>query len=74
MDSESKKREQRLRRQAKQAGLTLKKSRAAKGDDNRGGYMLLHTQQWIAMAGHRFELTIDEVETWLMEHSAQLMP
>ena len=49
MDSETKKREQRLRRQAKQSGLTLKKSRAATGDDNRGGYMLLQTEKWIAM-------------------------
>ena len=74
MDTETKNKEQRLRRRAQQAGLTLKKSRAARGNDNPGGYMLLHTERWIAMAGHRFELTLEEVELWLIEHAAELMP
>jgi hypothetical protein len=74
MDSETKNKERRLRRRAQRQGLTLKKSRAASGNDNLGGYMLLHTERWIAMAGHRFELTLDEVELWLMQHAAEFMP
>ena len=74
MDSEAKNKERRLRRQAQRKGLTLKKSRAATGNDNLGGYKLLHTERWIAMAGHRFELTLDEVEIWLMDHAAELTP
>ncbi len=74
MDSETKNREQRIRRQARRQGLTLRKSRTNKGDDNQGGYRLEHAEQQIIMAGHRFEMSLEEVEIWLMQHSAQLMP
>jgi hypothetical protein len=74
MDNETKNRERRLRRQARQRGLSLRKSRAPMSNDNLGGYMLVHAEKAIAMAGHRFELSLEEVEIWLMEHSAELMP
>ena len=74
MDTETKNREQRLRRRARRMGLTLRKSRAARGIDNLGGYMVLHTERWMTIVGHRFELTLDEVEEWLAEHAAEFMP
>jgi hypothetical protein len=74
MDNETKNKERRLRRRAQKQGLALTKSRAATGDDNQGGYKLLHARERVAMAGHRFEMTIEEVEIWLMQHSAELMP
>lgn len=72
--NETKNKERRLRRQAQQMGLALKKSRGAKGEDNQGGYRLQHAEKAIAMAGHKFELNLEEVEIWMMQHSAELMP
>ncbi len=74
MDTEAKNKEQRLRRQARRLGVSLRKSRATQSNDNAGGYKLEHAEQKTPLAGHHFDLTLDEVEVWLIEHGAELMP
>lgn len=52
-----------LRKAGKRRGILLKKSR--KGIiDNRGGYMMVDTNN-IIIAGERFDLTPEDVRKWL---------
>jgi hypothetical protein len=61
-------RENRLRRWATRLGLILRKGRARNWNvDDHGGYMLVDAYQNYVCAGSRFDLTLDDVETWLAD-------
>jgi hypothetical protein len=61
-------RENRLRRWASRLGLVLRKGRARHWNiDDHGGYMLVDAYQNYIVAGSRFDLTLDAVESWLAE-------
>jgi hypothetical protein len=61
--SEDRNRETRLRRLAKQKGLTLRKSRIRTPNiNNRGGYMVINTGRNFVVQGEQFDLTLDDVE------------
>jgi hypothetical protein len=59
-------REIKLRRWATRLGLALHKSRARRWSvDNFQGYMIVDPYINTIVAGHRFDLTLDEVEAFL---------
>jgi len=59
-------RERRLRKVAQKRGLALRKLRGPLSRDNRGGYMIVDRRNAV-VAGERFDLDLDAVETWLTE-------
>jgi len=68
-------RENRLRRAVKRIGkanneeYALRKSRVRSPHVNdEGGYMIVHLNQNIPLEGVRFELDLDDVESWVKEH------
>jgi hypothetical protein len=66
MDNTDKARENYCRRVAKQQGLYLKKSRAKTWTiNNRQGYMILGISTNIIQAGQYFDLSLDDVATYL---------
>jgi hypothetical protein len=63
---ETRRREDRLRRRADRQGFALRKSRVRTPNLNdRGGYMLVDSRQNFLVAGHRFNLDLDDVEAFL---------
>jgi hypothetical protein len=61
-------REARLRRLAKQQGYSLRKDRARSwNSDHFGGYMIVNDSINAIVAGSRFDLDLDEVETFLAD-------
>jgi hypothetical protein len=59
-------REARLRRLAERNGLALRKSRARTWRlDDQCGYMLVNEYRNVVVCGHRFDLTLDEVDAYL---------
>lgn len=66
METNVKKREDRVRRRLERQGFELKKSRARTYTaDNQGGYMIL--RNGIIEAGERFDLSLDDVERFAKE-------
>jgi len=66
-------RENRLRRQAERLGLMLRKSRARRIHiDNLGDYMLVDAARNFVVAGDRYNLDLDAVQTELDEREADL--
>ncbi len=66
-------RENAARRWAKRHGLILRKSRAQRLSlDNLGGYMLVDDERNLAVAGERYNLDLDDVETILREYDEEL--
>ncbi len=65
-------REQRLRRKAKRLGYQLRKSRAAIGLDNAGGYMIVDPYTNIPVGGFKYDLTLDYVEEFLAQEEQEL--
>ena len=60
-------RESKLRREAKKQGYVLKKSRAREWSvNNQQGYMIVNERNVIE-AGSDFDLTLDQVESFLSE-------
>jgi hypothetical protein len=55
-------RESRLRSKARRMGLRMTKSRRALGLDNHGGFMLINVSGNFAVAGSRYDLTLEDVE------------
>lgn len=66
MKNAEKTKENRLRREAKKNGLRLHKSRVRYPNYfNRGGYMLVDTFRDIVVGGDRYNMTLDDVESYL---------
>ena len=67
-------RENRLRRTAKRPGLELRKSRVRNIHvDALGGYQLVDLIDNYLVAGKRWDLELDDVESWLERTEAQLV-
>lgn len=62
-----KNRERRLRRALNKAGYSLHKSRYSIYGDYLGGYMIVDVCGNYVVAGSRYDLDLDDVETWLKE-------
>jgi hypothetical protein len=61
-----KRREDRARRTADRLGLAVRKDRAQTWSLNRqGGYRLVNPDLNIVVAGEQFDLTLDDLETFL---------
>lgn len=73
MDSGFKVRENFLRRQAARLGLRLEKSRGKKWSiNNQGGYRIIDTQRNTIVYGSRYELTIEDVTSYLNEYEKKI--
>ena len=63
-----KSREQRARRQLRQQGYALRKSRVRNWNiDNLGGYMVIEANRNLIVAGQRFDMSLDDVEHFIRE-------
>lgn len=62
-----KNKEQQLRRALNKLGYSLHKSRTSISIDNLGGYMIVDIYGNHAVAGSRFELSLDDVAEWLKD-------
>lgn len=62
-----KKKELQLRRSLAKIGLRLAKSRKQLGPDNQGKYMIVDANTRAVITGHRYELTLEDVNNWLNE-------
>ena len=57
----------RLRKIAQKRGFMLRKSRGPLSLDNHGEFMIVDPSRSVVVAGERFDLDLDAVETWLTE-------
>ena len=70
---DNKVREIRLRNWATRLGLFLHKSRARRWSvDNHQGYMITDPNRNTILYGQRFDLDLDQVETYLKEYEVKL--
>jgi len=73
MDTETKVRENRLRRWATRLGWALKKSRARKWSiDDYQGYMLVDIHTNMIEYGEKFDIWLDDVEEFLQAREEEL--
>ena len=63
--SDTKARENRLRRRLAKMGYLLRKSRASESLDNFGGYMIVDAYRNYVVAGSRFDLDLDDLEQFI---------
>jgi hypothetical protein len=59
-DEAEKRQEKQVRRLLARQGMALHKSRKPESADNRGGYMVINRGANVAIAGARFDLTLDQ--------------
>ena len=57
-------REKKIRRVLEKQGYRLEKSRGGESIDDRGGYRIVDAQRNAIEAGERFDLSLEEVETF----------
>ena len=62
-----KKNEMQLRRSLAKIGLQLSKSRKQLSADNQGEYMIIDANTRAVITGHRYDLTLEDVNNWLNE-------
>lgn len=68
MNRDSKNRENKVRRRLVSQGYALKKSRAINlTSDDQGGYQIIDLQFGRIEAGERFDLTLEEVEQFVID-------
>ena len=59
--------ESKLRRELKEAGYALRKSRGPVSGNDLGGYMIVDVAGNYVVAGAKYDLTLDDVAEWLKE-------
>ena len=68
MDNQEKVKENYLRRAATRQGFILKKSKAKKWNvDNYQGWQIVDAQRNIIVAGEKFDMTLESVESFLSD-------
>jgi hypothetical protein len=73
MEVADKVRENKLRRYAHRLGVAIVKSRNSLWSvDNQLGYMILDNRGNFVVAGEKFDLSMDDVESFLKEYEATL--